>query len=798
MIFNWSIDKNHDISPDERDYQLNLSQPDWYKNLNRKRGWVKNDKLKCPQRIIAKKARDKKLKEIIVRFPSAPIYGIHREFDYQFRINRINYHTFRIIQDDQEPETPIKHVYIIHNGLNEIDGMNFFYDVALEIINNNKNSACIIRPFPGHLTRFPLPGRYSEQPLDRYLRDSGDLFRQYLRFMIETRWLISTIVPIRNYQAIVGYDLNEVGKLKEAGTGRSNANTLAAGIYKEWQDIYEAESTKPSDDDKKNNKRDLGEPVTEKDILESIESIRKIIEWEETPGNLTKGPKKHVPHIHVLGYSLGGFLAQCIYFSWPFAISTCTTICSGGWLRDLAPTKFSHPEEWQQVLYGLRFEIEDSMLNNRIYRNKPEKLVSGINQDAFSFYTKIFYEVFIQVTPEKYQSRVSELGHRILFIVGGDDSIVKTKSLLDASPQGGINMVEIANLGHFLSYEGSKEESEWNIFWFPYVMELISKFSERGGEILLESLKKYWCPPGIGTLRYGSNSKGFDGKLKENEVLKSEGFREALTKVVVDLEKESGSWLFIARNKPPTILFGKDAIHVGIPTLHYEESKWVRYLDYVNFRSKILMKLQDRLTIIMPYKVEDYFTEARALLPPKHNMYPSKSYKKIWNGYKNKWRKKRDELKSTNGCPFLLFDLNNDSKKVSEDTELTSLVKKELKTNRNEIVNVLPDIWLFLGEKAIKEIFKMKLSEDIDNIERESAQNAFVRFAKELVSARDSRAENKLKGWIENDYIQIVKVSGAEFNPQYRGQIIHDFSTSKKLIIHCALALSYSTPCQEC
>lgn len=225
-------------------------------------------------------------------------------------------------------------------------------------------------------------------------------------------------------------------------------------------------------------------------------------------------------------------------------------------MRDLAPTKFSHSEEWQQVLYGLRFEIENSMLSNRISHDQDKKLVSGISEGEFSFYTRIFYEVFIQDIPEKYLSRVSELGHRILFIVGGADPIVKTKSLLDASPKGGINMIEIANLGHFLTHEAKDREGQWTNFWFPTVMNLIVEFSKSAGEVYLQSLIKDWAF--IQNRNSNVHNEGSNDEEKvviKNDILESEDFGKALTKMVKEFEKEDSSWLFIARNKPPNGAF---------------------------------------------------------------------------------------------------------------------------------------------------------------------------------------------------------------------------------------------------
>ena len=143
---------------------------------------------------------------------------------------------------------------------------------------------------------------------------------------------------------------------------------------------------------------------------------------------------------------------------------------------------------------------------------------------------------FIQDTSEKYTSRISELGHRILFVVGGADSIVKTKSLVDASPRKGINMVQVEGLGHFLAREGKDQDCPWATFWFPNIMNLIVKFSTNMGNNHIESLRFNW---GFIKLLNDGRSRDRDMKAdhstneeeRENEILESADFSTKLTKI---------------------------------------------------------------------------------------------------------------------------------------------------------------------------------------------------------------------------------------------------------------------------
>src|SRR5262249_29037619 len=162
-----------------------------------------------------------------------------------------------------------------------------------------------------------------------------------------------------------------------------------------------------------------------------------------------------------------------------FAINSCTTICSGGALQDIRPIKFAHEEEWRTVTNGLKYELASGMLEGRIDlevlndppqdpRDATAKRVCGIPLLSFSSFFRIFNDVFLQDSKGSYQARVLEFAPRLLFVVGGNDPIVTTKSVLEASPREGINMIEIANLSHFVSIE----RGEWKDFWLPEICRL--------------------------------------------------------------------------------------------------------------------------------------------------------------------------------------------------------------------------------------------------------------------------------------------------------------------------------------
>ena len=419
------------------------------------------------------------VEETILRFPSAPIYSISREFEFQLSLPQVNFHSVRALRSAalRSSDAGVERVYLLINGLNEVDRQGFYYKLAALLAVSDPNAVVLLRPLPGHLSRFPLPGDYAENPLDRYLADSGNLFRQFLRYTIESQWLLSMLAPHRSYRSATGCDL--VAEGDETNEGRTNAELLAKEIFREWKSLYAA-----------NDPGRGGIEITEQDVRHTIEDVREMCRWTAAP-EVSTPPENGVlkaPALHVIGYSLGGFAAQSLFFAWPFAVSSCTTICSGGALRDVAPSAFAHPEDWANVLYSLRYEIEDAMLSSRL--KIQDGRIAGIDKDFFGYLLHLFYEVFLQDFRGEYASRVAEYVERILFVVGGEDPIVRVENVQRASPPGGINMIEIASLGHFIG----AEKGEWRDFWLPAVSNVLSDFARRTESIHARSIYGNWWP----------------------------------------------------------------------------------------------------------------------------------------------------------------------------------------------------------------------------------------------------------------------------------------------------------------
>jgi hypothetical protein len=427
--------------------------------------------------------RETTLREAMLRFPSAPLSGSQSKAEFQVRLTSFNQHTLRLLKSGRDSDKPIEKLFLIFNGLNELDHFDFYYDLAALLVENGKEPssvACLIVPFPAHLTRYPLVGKYAEKPLQRFISDPSDLFRQYLRFMVEVQWLLSALVPFSHYPVTSGIGL--LAADRDANRSRCNPEILSGAIHEAWKKIFTFSEKKESE-------------ISEMDVLQSVAVLRKLLRWQPSTITLVERAKSKrlndldPPQLHVIGYSLGGYLAQSVFFTWPYAIASCTTLCSGGALTSLRPEGIVHEEEWRAITHGLKYEIESGILEGRIKADFSLRSICGIPSSYFISHFQTFTDIFLQDPYGTYRHRVSEFAHRLFFVVGGNDPIVPTRSVLETTPPEGINMIEIANLSHFIRIE----EGEWADFWLPTVAGIISSLSDHSEKLLRNTtLKNLW------------------------------------------------------------------------------------------------------------------------------------------------------------------------------------------------------------------------------------------------------------------------------------------------------------------
>jgi len=749
------------------------------------------------------KGGEASLCESVLSFPSAPLFGIQAKPGYQVDIKPIHQHTLRLLtasrKGDDKP--PIKRIYLLFNGLNEIDFFDLYYDLASQLIGNGLDEgletsevACIIHPFPGHLTRYPLIGRYAEKPLQRFIMDPSDLFRQYLRFMVEMQWLISVLVPVSYYPVAPGISL--LSESTEPRGGRCDAETLAQAIHEEWKALYGQHEPR-------------GEEVDEGEIMRSIMVIRDLIGWEPCEKRLVDFGDEPLPYpqLHVIGYSLGGYLAQCVFFTWPFAIGSCTTLCSGGALSELTPERIIHAEEWRAITHALKYELESGMLEGRIRADTQDqpRSVCGIKTSYFSSHFQVFNDIFLQDPHGSHRHRVSEFSPRMFFVVGGNDPIVSARSILQSSPSGGINMIEIAKLSHFIA----TDTGEWPVFWQPTIVGIISSLATHSEQLLRKSvLSNLWNETtSDGALQtwlsdetkaeeatFGRSPEREKAERRVTEPLNASRMQETLSDLLSPLRKDDDGkegFLFILRNQIPVTLLGMRMLGRRGSVPHYEDFEIREFWQKLQDRRLIMRKYADRITLVIPGRLGDWFTQVPTILSVKHLPVARELplvdvLRDIWSGFLADWENEKGAL--------YRFDPQNPKDINSSSNNLFSLermVRKNTGTPEyHPVLNCLPDVWVSLSQDVVTEIAGSWAS-------RETLHGGFIhRMLLVYEHGRKSDQSREIGEWLETRKLRVMRVSPAQPSPYFLGERIWDPDLAIDLLTHSALALARSTPCK--
>lgn len=857
------IDQAQWIALAERDTSLRLYNRKWPADL-RLAGWTQRRQLNGFHRRIKAQRPDAPkapflstdLHETLMRFPSAPIHGIQRLHAYHVKLDRSeSMHSYRVLTSP-EFRGPAKRIFLMFNGLNETDTLGLFYQVASHLINEDKGigTACIVLPFPGHVTRFPFDD-YAEMPLDLFLRDGSHLFRQFLRFMVETRWILSAIVRRSKYRLPSGTSL--LIEQNDPDHSRLDDKTLADAILKELTSLYDASVAARAE-------AIVGEvtdsvepdPPPHKDAIESsIKSLRTSLGLAAIlGGDLNEKVDDSDPALHVFGYSLGGFSAQSTFMAWPYAIASCTTLLSGGALRDLAPTSFAHPEEWQTVLHSLRYELDDSMIAGRFGDpaaqevNEPKDAKrddrtgtpepkpteeeapaksAGMDRDLFLYLKRTFYEVFQQEYRGSFQSRVAAFRARMLFLVGGNDPIVRPESVLDAGPPDGINMLSIGGIGHFLGARTSDhEEQAQRKFWVPEIGRLVHNFADHATAAQRSERAHAWLDKDMLVTREQlrvstrkpspeSETENPIRRLTEPERLAVEGdgalpgalFDRCLGDLMArqstkKSDRQPGGWLFILRNEVPTVLMDKRAIQDHAAVLNHDDEGILRYTRSVMARKKALVKHLDRTCVVLPWNVQrvvetiDPHPGHPSQAEGTQGQHPTSRHPSdVWRESKKLLdrlaspKKKRPEA-------IRIFDgrvpIKRDSMDHGQWQSFWDEITQRRSGERDELlVPSLPDCWVWVSHEFLG------IDRDQDGSDHRDAIKLFLGRVAACTAKRSKPQTEPRQTWdwhLHNDNLRIVEISRARYNPRYRGRIIADTKRVDQVLRHVALCLAASRP----
>lgn len=810
------------IEPEERDVHLDLDRVSWPSPSLKLAHWERAEDCDLFFRRVGMERRVKKtefeLEERLLRFPSAPIHGLHRLSQEQVNMGPVeSFHTYRVLSDPNR-KGRISRVFLMHNGLNETQKIGLYYQLASNLIEQDPGTVCILRPFPGHLSRCAYPG-LSETPLDHYLWDGLHLFRQFLRYLIETRWLLSAIARYSSYHCISGSGL--LGENQRIADSRLQPGKLAREMRTEWKRLNEASrhAIEAQNDDSPHLRE---KPPSEAAFRQAIVSLRDALRLDRyPPQDGSSFRRRDEPELHVLGYSLGGFTAQSVFMSWPFLVSSCSTLLSGGAMRELAPTAFADPEEWQTVLHSLRYELDDAMMDFRFAECEDTGLVAGMEPSLFRYLKRTFYEVFQQEYRGSHQTRLVAFRQRMLFVVGGNDPIVPTQNVLDSGPPDGINLLAVGGLGHFLegAARGGQVEKEQRAFWLPEAARTIGRLARDAAGKHRAGLQRTWLdknelikersPKSLGKKQKWKHLK----RLSVAERLEVEGdgtlpnflFQRALDDLLVraaDDEKEEKGLLFILKNEPPTFLLGKRELQRRANAMYHEDVSIVEYVRGVRLRRAVIEEeaVRQKICVVLPHNLPTILRKIDAGL--QHPSQSESSGEQL--GFPEKpetsWTNFKRDAKAWTSASASFNDsirvfpgrsLREREKSGSADIEDSKLRKLQAAARAHltienedvEVIPALPDCWIWISNDFLD------LKKNPPTIEL-----GIQRLCETVPSYLGKHPENDIAEKMQSDSLRAITLSRARYNPRFRGRIVAEPRQARELLLRAALCIVSTVP----
>jgi hypothetical protein len=805
------------IRLEERDVNLELDRELWPspEGAPSPRWEARSDEGVIRRDIAKAKPTAVPLREQILRFPSAPIHGLHRLNQEHVNMGPVEtFHTLRLLSKPDSTH-PVQRIFILHNGLNETDKMGLYYRLASHLIVSNPGTVCILRPFPGHLTRCASPG-LSEKPLDHYLWDGLHLFRQFLRFMIETRWLLSALARYSYYHCVSGSGL--LGQSRQIDKSRLDPGRLSELMRGEWLQLHRASSR--SDDAPR-----MPAKPTLPSFEQAVTSLQRALGLDQMgkydgSSFLADGE----PQLHALGYSLGGFTAQSVFMSWPFLVSTCSTLLSGGALRELAPTAFADPEEWQTVLHSLRYELDDAMMDSR-FQPARNGSVAGMDPLLFRFLKRTFYEVFEQEYRGSFQTRLVAFRTRMFFVVGGNDPIVRPQSVLDSAPPDGINLLQVGGMGHFL--EGTADnvvEEEQREFWIPRIGGIVAGLANRAGKKHREAVMKTWLNqrdelPESYRASDEDSERDEEGSRKlsvaerlevqRDGTLPSLLFQRALDDLLARVTEQGQSSigtpqgvLFILKNEAPTFLLDEKSLQLHASALFHEDLGTADYIAEVRRRRGSILAgdARRRIAVVLPWNLETITKKIDAgLQHPSQSESSGEQMMKTPDpaSAQHTWEKLMKRCLGWSEEPF------EDSIRILEaeppehlgPEELASLEKVQaearsqlkIESATKWIAGSIPDCWVWMSNRFLR-----RSDELLD--EAVSVSEARVLLGTVVPTYLGRKREGQIAEKLRTDDLRILSMSRARYNPRFRGRVIANPRQAQEILLQVSLCVGASVP----
>ena len=641
--------------------------------------------------------------------------------------------------------------------------------------------------------------------------------------MVETQWLLSALAPRDRYLSLSGSRLT--GTRTRSGTkSRSDTEELARATREEFDSIRRS-----------GPERANYETPDQTLFAQSMSALRGLLGISVTDTDKIPDAAEP-PSIHTVGYSLGGFVAQSIFMTWPYLVAGCVTVCSGGALEEITPVSFAHPEEWQTLTHSLRYRLDDLMLSVATRteggdqdQNSGDPLVFGLRAASFDYFKRVFYEIFEQEYRVSYQTRIAEYLQRVLFVVGGNDPVITPSSVLDAAPTEGANVIEVGGLSHFVSSSKlatGKLETEQRDFWFPEIARLVARWAPEAERVLRRSVQRGWRKTdNTGFVQQSQTRMGSNNLTdKERASISPNGgvgspiFERLLDAMTVQVGVDFGS-LFILRNEIPTFMLA-DEYHVyRAKALHHSEDLIRAYLEGIAARRAKLLEYGRGITIVVP---SDAVSKLRATflpgLSPATSEIPVGEYfdpefrsaKEIADyvarDFEDRWITNRNPSwpqlwlfypgqLSQSGQPLDGEPVDGSPNLLGSSADVSGPLGRFGRFVGNEsVIDVerLPDCWMRLAPRECLdfEIFSEDWSakNNID-LHREAARNLVLNTVSFVADAETAKRRHRAPDqWLNTGVASAMVIARARYNPRHRGQVVLETRDLAKVVIHSALS----------
>ncbi|MGH0028968.1 MAG: hypothetical protein ACQGVC_04195 [Myxococcota bacterium] len=750
-------------------------------------------------------------------------------------------------------------LFLLHNGLNEVSSLRFYYLLADLLIDlhdsDDGGSAVAILPTPGHLSRFPLPGDLGEAALDTYLADPGDLFRQFLRYMFETQWFLTAVLE-KARDALTGLtpyadeggELHPVGRpwmLRSRRTGPHGreVENRARSIFRDFRILQELSARRQPEASTISAVPEEAD-LSLDDIRVSVAALRRVL-FPDRSGMRSTRKRRSSPGIHSVGYSLGGFFGQSIFFSWPSLVGSCASICSGGPLSAIRLERFAQPEEWDAVMHGLKYEVDNSFLSHPEPSQEPIQVefddkeppssyavdsVLGLPRSRFRYFLRIFYDVFLQELRSEYAARSGEFSDRMLFVVGGNDAIIRPETVLASGPSGGHNLVQVANLSHFVH----SKDPDFEQFWLPSIALLIDGFAERGEGHLshpdhaLELIK-----------RRGSRRElldtalDTDGLLNALETLAGQLDLEASHSIRDSASEPShGTHVWITRSRVPTIFSGDLGIHYEAARLYRNDVLANTYARRATDIGDMLRKHSQAITLVVSEKGVRWMSSPPAALPRFPAMARGRSidhdiasqivgdFEQRWNHTQRAWPgirvfsledsrdpdapnlPRHDDANTLRAVESLVFTIRDGL----HGTKFGAADLSAEASRRYPVTNAIPEAWMVASSDVIRRGIDAARALGASLSEPDAW---FVTWARILfeecwdaqamrwnaTAALRSRtsASSKTQRWFEDGQLSLIRLSRARSDSRMRGLLVRSPTSIPAVWAQMALSYAYSS-----